>query len=389
MILRHIKQEILELLGFFPVVGIIGPRQSGKTTLVKQIAAELQKPTIYLDLESFGDAGKLTNPELFFKNNMDKCIILDEIQQMPELFPLLRSVIDIQREPSRFIILGSASPVIMRNTSESLAGRIAYKELTPFNFIELSISSEMKIHWFRGGFPNSYLSPSDKIATAWIDSFITTYIEKDFPFFGLNVSSGILRKFWTMLGGVHGGILNANALASALDISAPTVRKYIYYLENAFMVNCLPPFYININKRLVKAPKLYIRDSGILHFLRHVNTFKELEINVLIGKSWEGYVVEQIKELLPKRVQMYYYRTHSGTECDIVLAKGDMVVAAIEVKYSSAPKTTKGLTLSIQDLNPQKCFIITPSSDDYLLKESIRVCNLSDFLNIHLKQVVK
>jgi len=389
MINRKIKKEIIKLLHHFPAVGIIGPRQCGKTTLVKEIAKEIKIKSLYLDLESFSDIAKLSEPELFFKNNTDKCIILDEIQQMSELFPLLRSVIDNHRKPSRFIILGSASPVIMRNTSESLAGRIAYKELHPFNIVELNYKKIWKKHWIKGGFPGSFLAKDIEISETWKDSFISTYIERDLPFFGLGVMPGILRKFWIMLAGNHGGILNASSYASALDISVPTVNKYIYYLENAFLINSLQPFFININKRLVKAPKIYIRDSGILHFLRHINTFEELENSIFIGNSWEGYVIEQIKELLPARIQAYYYRTHSGTECDLVLVKGDIVISAIEIKYSSYPSVTKGFTLSIQDLNPKTCFIITPSTDDYLIKENVRVCNLMDFLNNHLPKIIK
>ncbi|MBU0486755.1 MAG: DUF4143 domain-containing protein, partial [Bacteroidetes bacterium] len=214
------------------------------------------------------------------------------------------------------------------------------------------------------------------------------YIERDLPFLGLNATPALLRKFWTMLAGYHGGILNASSLSSALDISAPTVRKYIYFLENAFLIRTLPPFFVNFNKRLVKAPKIYIRDSGVLHFLRHISSFESLENNVLIGSSWEGYVLEQIIQLLPTRIQHYYYRTQAGTECDLILAKGDTVVAAIEIKYSSAPEVTKGFIISIQDLSPQNAFIVTPFSDDFLIRENIRVCNLVDFITIHLPKLI-
>ncbi|OFX61521.1 MAG: ATPase [Bacteroidetes bacterium GWA2_30_7] len=389
MIKRIITDEIIDLLNFFPAVGIIGPRQCGKTTIAKEVASRLKKETIYIDLESLSDVNILTEPELFFKNNLDKCIILDEIQRKPELFTLLRSVIDFDKKPGRFIILGSASPIIMRDSSESLAGRIAYKELSPFNLVELQDEKELLNHWIYGAYPDCYLADNKKYSEVWRDNFITSYIERDLPLLGLNVMPALIRRFWIMLANNHSGILNASSYANALDISSPTVRKYLYFLENAFLINTLQPFYKNLNKRLVKSPKIYIRDSGILHYLRQILSFSELENNIAIGHSWEGYVIEQIKELLPKHIQMYYYRTQSGAECDVVLVKGEIVSAAIEIKYSSSPSVGKGLNISIEDLESENSFIITPFSDDYMIKKNIRVCKLYDFLQKYLPKIIQ
>lgn len=388
MIPRKIQNEINELLEIFPAVGIIGPRQSGKTTLAKQIIAQLEKECIYLDLESHADLAKISEPELFFLNNQDKCIVIDEIQHKPELFPLLRSVIDKHRVPARFIILGSASPKIMRDSSESLAGRIAYKELNAFNLFEIINDRKLvQKHWFRGGFPESLLARSDNISNKWIDNFITTYIERDLPQLGFGLSSIVIRKLWSMLASNHGNLFNASTLSKALDISAPTVKKYVEFLEEAFLVYSLKPFYYNSNKRLVKSPKIYIRDTGILHFLNFIYDFSQLENNILIGASWEGYVIEQIRQLANQNTELFFYRTHHGTECDLVLVKGIKPVAAIEIKYSSAPKISKGFTLSIQDLKTSDNFIITPQSDDYILRENIRVVNLEDFIQKYLPKI--
>lgn len=390
MINRKIVSEFKELLEFFPAIGIIGPRQCGKTTLAKELIKEIPKECIYIDLESHADIIKLENPEQFFINNHDKCIIIDEIQHFPQLFTLLRSIIDRKREPMRFIILGSASPTIMRDSSESLAGRIAYKELSAFNLLEIYKSNDDIIkHWFRGGFPQSYLANNDKNSNLWLNNFITTYIERDLPQLGLSLSSITMRKLWMMLASNSGNLFNASTFSNALDISLPSIKKYVDFLEKAFLINCLQPFYFNTNKRLVKSPKIYIRDSGIMHYLNYIYNFNQLENNVKIGASWEGYVIEQIYHNIDNNHQLYFYRTHNGTECDLLIVRGLQVIACIEIKYTTAPKTTKSLALTIDDLKPLYSFIITPSADDFLIKENIRVCSLIDFLKIHLSKIIE
>lgn len=386
MVKRILEKELLELLSFFPAVGIIGPRQSGKTTLARVLMKNISKKSVYLDLESPADRNKLTEPEFFFEANKDNCVVLDEIQRMPELFPVLRSVIDRYRVPGRFVILGSANPGILRNSSESLAGRIAYKELHPFNIIETGFEN-MKKHWLQGGFPNAYSQDSIEYAKIWLENFVTTYIERDLPALGLNTTPTTLINFWTMLAHNHGNIFNASNFARSLGLSSPTITRYLHFLEEAFLVNRLMPYYYNTKKRVVKSPKVYIRDSGILHYLTNTLDPEVLPIHLIVGASWEGYVVEQVKQLLGRNAEMYYYRTHHGTECDIVLKKGLKPLASIEIKYSSAPKITKGFTLAIDDLDTKNNYIITPDCDDYTIRAGIVVCSLKTFLTRHLSDI--
>lgn len=387
MIKRNIDKFLVKLLKNFPAVGIIGPRQVGKTTLTKLLKNSIPKESIYIDLENPKDRAKLNDPVLFFESMIDKCVILDEIQRFPELFPILRSMIDAKREPSRFILLGSASPDIIRDSSESLAGRIAYCELSPFNITELNNNS-FKNHWFRGGFPDAFQAIDEEIVYEWHYNFVKTYIERDLPLLGLNVDSKILEKLWTMISHLHGNILNYSNLGKSLSLSSTTIKKYLNFLENVFLIRQLQPFSPNIKKRIVKSPKVYIRDSGILHYLLNINSFNELEFHPIVGSSWEGYVIEQILQLSNYRLQGYYYRTHEGTECDLVLLKGNIPHVSIEIKYTSSPKTSKGMLQAFEDLKTTQNFIITPTTDDYLITKNIRVCNLFDFLSKHLNQIL-
>lgn len=365
----------------------MGPRQVGKTTLSMYLRQSLNKETLYLDLENPEDQAKLTDPVLYMERNANKCIILDEIQRRSDLFPVLRSMVDKHRVNARFIILGSASPDLMRDSSESLAGRIAYEELTPLLFNEIDKHYELEHHWLAGGFPDAFLSPNQSLRRKWFSNFILTYLERDLPLLGLKVSGNTLRRLWTMLAHIHGNVLNMNSLGRSLELSSTTIKKYLDFLENAFLIRQLYPYAINVKKRLVKSPKIYIRDSGILHHLLSIHEFDNLESNPIIGHSWEGYVIEQISSNLEPGTDCYFFRTHEGTECDLVLVKGGKTVAAIEIKYTSSPKITRGLTQAFKDLNADNNFILTPRTEDYLLKRSIRVCNLGDFLSKYLNQL--
>jgi predicted AAA+ superfamily ATPase len=383
MIKRLIEDEIFELLSFFPVVGIIGPRQSGKTTLAKMLINHYPKNSIYLDLESPSDRNKLKSPEIFFNDNKNYCIVLDEIQRMPELFPILRSVIDKHRIPGRFIILGSANPSIMRDSSESLAGRIAYKELYPFNLAEIGYEN-LKKHWLYGGFPDAYQQRNIDHVRIWLENFVTTYIERDLPLLGLNASPTTLANFWTMLAHSHGNIFNASNFARSLGVTAPTITNYLHFLKEAFLIDSLMPFFYNAKKRVVKSPKVYIRDSGVLHYLTNTLDPSVLPVHIIVGASWEGYVIEQISQFVKRKLDIYYYRTHHGTECDIVLVKKLKPFVSIEIKYSSAPTLTKSFTLAIEDLDTKFNFIITPDCDDFRIRENVKVCSLKTFLITHL-----
>ncbi len=382
MILRDKIESLNETLSYFPVVGIIGPRQVGKTTLAKELLIQLKKESVYIDLENPRDISKLFEPVLFFENNIEKCIVLDEIQRMPELFPVLRSMVDLKREPARFIILGSASPELIRDSSESLAGRIAYEELTPFNLTE--ISSELYKHWISGGFPDAFLAPNNKIRIKWLSNFIQTYIERDLPLLGLDINRNTIRKIWTMIAHMHGNVINMNNIGKSLELSSTTIKKYLTFLEDAFLIRQLYPYAANVKKRLVKSPKVYIRDSGILHHLLNIGNFNDLEYNPILGASWEGYAIEQITQKLSSDTKYFFYRTHVGAECDLVILKGGKPVMSIEIKYTSSPKPVKGMKIAFEDIGAEQNFVITPNTDDYLLQKDIRVCSLITFLEKYL-----
>ncbi len=379
MILRKIESELLQTINYFPVAGIIGPRQVGKTTLAKKIKELISNESIYIDLENPRDLTRLSDVNIFFETNSDKCVIIDEIQLMPELFSILRSMVDLNRIPARFIILGSASPSLIRQSSQSLAGRIAYIELTGFNLTELQKGSLSK-HWLRGGFPDAFLAPDIRIWKQWLDSFIKTYIERDLPMLGLNISVRTLRNLWLMVAHSQGSVVNYSNIGKSLELSSTTIKKYLDFLENAFLIRQLQPFHLNLKKRLIKAPKLFIRDTGILHNLLNISNAEELEGTPIKGNSWEGYVIEQILQTISADYHAYFYRTYQGAGCDLVLTKSSKPVFAIEIKYSAAPKLSKGNIISFSDIDANYNFVITPDTEDFLIAENIRVCSLSTFL---------
>ncbi|MDQ6842778.1 MAG: ATP-binding protein [Bacteroidota bacterium] len=388
MIERRLQKEIIALLKQFPAVAILGARQVGKTTLAKQIADFQKKPSLYLDLENPLDVRRLADPFTFLSENKDKFIIIDEVQTIPSLFAVLRSLIDEDRRNGRFILLGSASPQLVKGVSESLAGRIAYRELSPINIIELPEKISRNKHWLRGGFPQSLLARNDKAAAEWMHSFIRSYIERDLSLlFGVDLTSNIIRRILSMLAHINGTVWNAEMMARSLGITAPTVNRYIDFLESAFLVHRLPAFYVNAGKRLVKSPKIYIRDSGLLHQLSDIKNMLSLKGHPVVGSSWEGYIVEQVKELKPAGLDLYYYRTQAGTECDIVLAKGIHPVASVEIKLNNAPVLSKGNYQSIADLKTKKNFVVVPDVDQYKTKEGITICNTETFFSKYLPRL--
>lgn len=388
MLERKIYKEITTLLRQFPAVAILGARQVGKTTMAKQLAAIQKKPTLYLDLENPLDVRRLADPYTFLTDNKDKCIIIDEVQTIPALFAVLRSVIDADRRNGKFILLGSASPQLVTGVSESLAGRIAFRELSFINYSELSGKTTLNRHWFRGGFPAALLARTDKAAMEWMSSFVRSYIERDLGhLFGVELSSNTIGRLLSMLAHVNGSVWNAEMMSRSLGITAPTVNRYVDFLEGAFIVHRLPAFHINTRKRLVKAPKVYIRDSGLLHHLSHIHNMNVLKGHPVVGSSWEGYIVEQINQLKPANTQLYYYRTHTGAEYDIVIARGIKPVACIEVKLNNAPSITKGNYESIADLNTGKNFIVVPDTEEYKTKEGIIICDIGTLLAKYLPKI--
>ena len=380
MIDRFIYGELLEIVGEFPVLGIVGPRQVGKTTLARLLSKKINKETIFLDLENPRDVSKLTDPLLFFENNQDKCIIIDEVQIKKELFPIIRAVIDQKREPGRFILLGSASPELIRDASESLAGRIYYKELTPFHFQEIKDVISYQKHWLNGGYPEALLTESKTKSVRWRRSFIQTYIERDLPLLGLQSKIADMQRLVRMISHIHGNQLSYQTLSKSMGLTGPTIKKQIDFLEHAYIVRLLEPFYHNIGKRLVKSPKIYLRDTGLLHSLLEVERFEDLFGNPIIGNSWEGYVIEQIYAVLPETYTLNYYRTQQGAELDLVICKNLKPVIGIEIKFNSSPKFSVGNEISLKDLGLDKCFIVVPEVERYYLKGFIEVISISELI---------
>jgi predicted AAA+ superfamily ATPase len=374
---REIATLLQEYLSIFPAVGLLGPRQVGKTTLVKNL--KLDRESIYLDLEKASDRAKLIDAELFLKSHEDKTVILDEIQLMPELFAELRSLIDERREAGRFILLGSASPDLIRSSADSLAGRIGYLELTPFFLNEIEETEQEKL-WIRGGFPLSFLAKTDRESQIWRQNFIKTYLERDLAQIGLSTDPRLVERFWMMLANAQGGIWNGESFARALGITRPTVNNYLKYLEGSFMVRTLQPFSQNIKKRLVKSPKVFIRDSGLLHSLTGIDSMSALQNLVLVGASWEGFVIEQIIDTFGTAYEYYFYRTHQGAECDLLFVKNGKVKFAVEIKNTLAPKITKGLQISMEDTEAEAGIVICRIEEGYPLSEKVRAVGLKEFL---------
>jgi uncharacterized protein len=378
MIDRSISDNLKEGLEIFPAMAILGPRQVGKTTLVKQLMADLKRPSLYLDLEYFADANKLNEPDTFFLEHQDKTIILDEIQRMPELFPLLRSIIDQNRQNGRFILLGSASQDLLKKSSETLAGRILYLEMHPIQYQEiLGKPFDYKVLWIRGGYPTPLLANKPKAAMLWQNSFLQTYVERDLPALGLPASPILIRNLLRMVSHIHGGLLTYSDLANSLNVSMPSIKTYLDCLENAFLIRRLEPYFVNIGKRLVKSPKIYIRDSGLLHFLLGIQSFDQILGHPSLGNSWEGFVIQQIIANLAIGVEPYFYRTKDGAELDLLLVKYGVIEAAIEIKFGASPAISRGNTQAWTDLQAKQNLIITPETPDYWYKKNVRVCNLS------------
>jgi len=384
MIERGIITDIHNSLEFFPVVSIIGPRQVGKTTLAKQIMAQVNKPTLYLDLEIQSDLFKLNDAELFLSQHIDNLVVIDEVQLKKELYPLIRGLVDQHRVPARFLLLGSASPELIRHSSESLAGRIAYHQLFPLRLTEIPDMISQNDLWVKGGYPNMLLTEKQNLSHRWMANFISTYLNRDLLQLGLNASPKVIRNLWTMMAHLNGQLLNTTTLSKSLGVTSTTVKKYIDFLEDAFLLKSLHPYHWNISKRLVKTPKVFLTDTGILHHLLGVNDFIALSGNPILGSSWESFVFNQIQAVKPEGVDLYFYRTHHGAEVDLVFVQGAQVIATAEVKYSNSPQPTKGNFQAFNDLKAPINFVITPSSDDFLIKEKIRVCSLKTFVKKYL-----
>ncbi len=381
MINRTLRQIIEVSLKQYPVVGILGSRQVGKTTLARMIERSLSRIPLYLDLELPSDFSKLQEPELYLSQFSDSLVIIDEIQRVPALFPLMRALVDKKKSPGRFLILGSASPDLIRQSSESLAGRIIYHELTPFNLNEVGANKFRQL-WLRGGYPESYLARDDSKSFSWRESYIKTYLEMDIPQLGVRVPAAQLRRFWTMLAHSHGQLWNASQIANSLGITAPTVRHYLDILEDTFIVRQLQPFHGNIKKRMTKSPKVYIRDSGLLHTLLRNPTLDQLHGHLSVGASWEGFVIEQIIRLIPSSWQYYFFRTNAGAEIDLLLLDKKNRLMAVEVKYSLSPKIARGFWIAYEDLACKKGFVVYPGDESYPLGRNVFALPIKDLRRI-------
>lgn len=379
MIFRTISRTLQSQRKRFPVLGLIGPRQVGKTTLVKNLLSLPVRQTLYLDLELPSDQTLLRDPELFFREHMDKTIVLDEIQWQPGLFPVMRSVIDLHRGNGRFVITGSASPALLKQGAETLAGRIVFNELHPFSMTELHELDYRKL-WLRGGFPAAYQAKTHKAAFEWLASFVASYVQRDLPALGFGSERMPMSRLIQMIAGSHGSVVNHSTYAKSLGVSVPLIIKYMDLLEDTFLLRKLPAYHPHLKKRVVRSPKLYLRDSGLLHSVWRVGTMTELLGHFLAGYSWEGFVIQQVAAALDPRHQLFFYRTQDGAEVDLIITKGDRPSVALEIKLTNAPTLTKGNYLAFADVGARHNFVVTPSSHDYPWDGAVRVVSIHSLM---------
>jgi len=382
MIPRFLAKSVEQALKRQAAVAIIGPRQVGKTTLARKIA-DSHPEALYLDLEAREDREKLVEPVLFLRQYENRLVVLDEIHRVPELFSSLRGIIDQGRRTGhatgRFLILGSASIDLLRQSGESLAGRITYIDMGPFYTLELPANEPTLLQlWLRGGFPGSYLAEDDSTSLRWRTDFIRTYLERDVPQFGPRIPAGVLERLWTMLAHGQGTLLNASRLAAALQISASTAQRYIDLLADLLLVRRLPPFHRNVGKRLVKSPKVYVRDSGLVHALLGIKTYNDLAGHPVAGASWEGFVIENLIQAAPERTVASFYRTAAGAEIDLLLEIPGQGLWAIEIKRSLAGRPEKGFYIACQDLKPDRRFVVNAGSGQYPIDTEITAIGLHE-----------
>ncbi len=387
MLTRRVFRAVQDALARQAAVALIGPRQVGKTTLALQIAA--QHNALYLDLEDVRDREKLRDPTLFLAAHEDRLVVLDEIHRAPDLFLSLRGVIDRGRRRGkrfgRFLLLGSASIDLLRQSGETLAGRISYIDLTPLTALEVPAAEIDKL-WLRGGFPDSYLAPDDRQSLAWREDLVRTYLERDVPLFGARVPSETLRRFWTMLAHTQGGLLNASRLAAGLETSGQTVSRYTDLLVDLLLVRRLQPYHVNVGKRLIKSPKVYIRDSGLVHVLLNISDRDALLGHPVVGGSWEGFVIESLIAAAPPRTVPGFYGTSGGAEIDLLLELPGGERWAIEIKRSQAAKPARGFYEACKDLQPAKRFVVYSGLDRYPIGAGVEVIGLPELAQLLTKR---
>jgi hypothetical protein len=379
MIPRRLTTELRDLLAQFPAMALLGPRQVGKTTLALALGRDVD--AVYLDLESEPDRAKLAQPELYLAEHRDRLVIIDEVHRAPGLFPVLRGLIDRGRREGRtagqYLLLGSASLDLLRQSGESLAGRIAYKELAPFDVLEVPDVRGEDL-WVRGGFPDSLLAANAEHSLRWRLNFIRTYLERDIPQFGPRIAAETLRRFWTMLAYQQGALLNVAQLARNLGVDVKTAAGYLDLLVDLLLVRRLPPWHANVGKRLVRSPKVFVRDSGLIHALLGIPDREILLAHPVVGQSWECFVIENVLVAAAGRAEGHFYRTSGGAEIDLLLSWPGGPLWAIEIKRSLAPKPERGFHAACADLKPERKLIVYPGDDSYSIAEGIRVVPLAE-----------
>ena len=379
MLTRQLTPRLQDALAHTPAVALLGPRQVGKTTLALEVGRGFD--ALYLDLESEQDRARLAQPELYLADHQDKLVILDEVHRAPGLFPVLRGLIDRARRAGRtagqYLLLGSASIDLLRQSGESLAGRIAYLELAPFSVLETSSLPADEL-WVRGGFPDSLLAPDAARSLRWRQDFIRTYLERDIPQFGPRIAAETLRRFWGMLAHHQGGLLNTAQFARNLGVDAKTAASYLDLLVDLLIVRRLPAWHANLGKRLVKSPKVYVRDSGLAHALLAIPDKETLLAHPVIGQSWECFAIENLLVSAADKAQGYFYRTSGGAEIDLLLAWPDGSLWAVEIKRSLSPKLERGFHAACDDLAPARKFVVYPGQERYRIAADIEAIPLAE-----------
>jgi hypothetical protein len=383
MYMRQTHQLVQSALANQAAVVLLGPRQVGKTTLALDIASE--QPSVYLDLERDADRQILTEPDLYLDEQTGKLVILDEVQQMPGLFKSLRGQIDQRRRAGfragQFLLLGSASNVLLQQSAESLAGRVRYIEMPPLQLTEVG-ADQLNALWLRGGFPDSFMASSDQASMDWRLDFLRTYLERDIPALGPRIPAATLRRFWTMLAHVQGGLLNAAALAEGLGVSGQTIGRYLDLLVDLMLVRRLQPWHENVGKRLVKSPKVYVRDSGVVHALLSIGTIEGLLGHPVVGGSWEGFCIEALLAAAPTGTEPFFYRTSAGAELDLVLRLPGGDIWAVEIKRTTAPKVSRGFYVGAEDIKASRKLLIYAGEHDVPVAEGVRAMPLEQGIGL-------
>jgi predicted AAA+ superfamily ATPase len=397
MIKREMQERLYGAIEAMPVVALLGPRQVGKTTLAIEVSHRVKKKASYLDLESDSDFNKLADAEAYLKRFSDELLVIDEVQRKPDLFRIIRGIVDARKrkgeKAGHFLLLGSSSRELLQKSSESLAGRIRYLDLTPFTTSELYQAEgdpfDLEKKWLRGGFPDSYLASSNQDSWLWRSDFISTYMERDLPSMGVNIAPPILKRFWKMLAYYNGNQINHSELGRSLELSHTTIKSHLDVLTDFYMVRQLSPWSGIIKKRLVKTPKIYLRDSGILHSLLGLSNIEAILSHPAMGASWEGFVIESILNILNNQWTYSYYRTATQIEIDLVLQTPQQEVWAIEIKKSTAPKLGRGFFEACNDIKATHKFIVNANNESYPLNNGVEVIGLLDFLKMLKSKVEK